>query len=156
MARTLVMTLMVFCLPFAAFAEDSMSTVFEKIDDLLIKVDSGISLNTFAESYSELKIDYKHAKEDPNRTDNPLLNDRMKNILLQLEDYKNLWKVEETDKYRFVSTNHKFFKTYDLSQCYFFDSLHGSVYEIACSKKIIFDDLKPKVEKAKSAHFNGW
>ena len=42
-----------------AFAEDAIAPVFDQLDNLLIRVESGISLNSFAESLAKIKIDYK-------------------------------------------------------------------------------------------------
>ncbi|PWT78611.1 MAG: hypothetical protein C5B59_01460 [Bacteroidetes bacterium] len=137
------------------FADDRMTPVFEKIDDLVIRIDSGISLNSFAESFAELKIEYKKVKNNPEQINNPLLDDRMKFVIETLDDYARVWKGQEVEGFKFVPQGAPLLSRHSVGHCRV-DFRSGVAYGIPCVKVAILDELRPLLEKAKSAHYNGW
>ena len=131
-----------------SFADDPMTNVFDKVDDLIIRVETGVSLNNFAETYAEMKIEYKKALSEPGRPTNYVLNDRMKEVFKLLDKYAELWKMQETDKFKYMKTGNR--------ACYVEFSVYSSAYDISCEKGLVLSELKPLIEKSKSAHYNGW
>jgi len=138
-----------------AFAEDAIAPVFDQLDNLLIRVESGISLNSFAESLAKIKIDYNRAASDPSQVNNPLRDDRFKAILVALEDDAKVWKVQAVDGLRVTATMPP--SAGDANGCAVNNKRGASLgYSIPCVKDAIFSNLKQMVEPAKSAHLNGW
>jgi hypothetical protein len=138
-----------------AFAEDAITPVFDQLDNLLIRVDSGISLNNFAESLAKMKIDYNRAVSDPSQVNNPLRDDRFKAILFALEDYAKVWKLQAVDGLRVTPTIPQ--SAGDANGCAVNNKRGVCLgYSIPCVKDAIFSNLKQMVEPAKSAHINGW
>lgn len=136
-------------------AQDSMPSVFNEVDDLLTRVESGISLNSFAESLATMKINYKAAKSDPEQTNNPLLDDRMGDVIQRLDDYAKAWRLQEVEGYKATTLTSAMASKYSFRDCGI-NLRNGTVYNLTCIKTVILNDLKPIVERAKSAHFNGW
>lgn len=139
-----------------SFAEDLMAPIFEQIEDLLNRVDSGVSLNSFAETHAGIKTNYRKIQKDPICENNPLLRDRIKEVVSSLDDYVKVWKIYETEGYKLTGNDHNIFSKYPVAGCETDAQAYDKTYTIACVKQVIFDGLKPKIEKAKSAHFNGW
>ncbi len=104
MKKLLAFGAVFFLLAGNAFAEDAIAPVFDQLDNLLIRVESGISLNNFAESLAKMKIDYNRAVSDPSQVNNPLRDDRFKAILVALEDYAKVWKLQAVDGLRVTAT----------------------------------------------------
>lgn len=151
-----VMIMIIMTTQVMAEVSDPMKDVFEHIDDLVTRVESGISLNSYAEDLAKMKIDFKNAKkhkyEQSFQQDNPLLNDRMKNVIKILDDYGTVWRVQEIDHYKYLQYPPS---GYNVGLCsYKSDYLSG--YEVSCLKRQILNEIKPILEKSKSAHFNGW
>ncbi|MBJ6724947.1 hypothetical protein [Geomesophilobacter sediminis] len=135
------------------FAEDKVSPVFDQLDDLMTRVESGISLNSYAEALAQLKIDYKKALENPDTVDNPLRSDRMKVVLNHMDGYAKVWRIREIDGYGAILRYPDWAK--QANQCVV--NVNGRVvYEISCLKAKMLDVLKEEVANAKSAHVNGW
>lgn len=142
---------MMFALPCAA--EDKVAPVFDQIDDILTRVESGISLNSYAESLAQLKIEYKKAASDPDAVYNPLLTDRMKKVLQYMDSYAQVWRVAEIDGYKAVRTPPAIISQ---NRCRVDTRYNGTFYEIDCLKSEIMLKLRDNISNAKSAHFNGW
>ena len=138
-----------------AYADDTMIQVFDKIDDLITRIESGISLNSFAETLAQMKIDYKKAVTEPDRSYNPLASDRMKKVLEMLDDYARAWKIQEIDGYKNIPVTAEMLSKYSINSC-MIRTKFGDLYGVTCIKNIVLNDLKPNTDKAKSAHFNGW
>jgi hypothetical protein len=149
MARALLLLLLITAMYTPVFAsDDNMGPVFDKIDDLLIRVESGISLNSFAESLAALKMEYNKALSSESNIDNPLRSDRMKEVLIKLDDYAKLWRMQDIDHFKYTSSGD--------NNCYVQLSRSRSGYDIACQKQNVLSELKPIIDNTKSAHYNGW
>jgi opacity protein-like surface antigen len=146
--RMIVAVLAISLFSSSALAADSMKPVFSQIDDLVTRVESGISLNSYAESLAQMKIDYKKAVEDPSGQANYLLSDRMKEVITMLDIYAKLWRVQDID-------NFKFLKSGD-SSCYVQVTSSQAGYDIACMKRLVLERLKPLIDGSKTAHYDGW
>jgi len=125
-----------------------MDGVFDQIDDLLTRVESGISLNSYAETLAQMKIDYKKSLEEPDQPQNYLLRDRMKDVLKKMDDYAKLWRIQEVDHFKFASSGDR--------RCYVQLSQSSSAFDIACMKEIVLSELRPIIDRSKTAHRDGW
>lgn len=139
-----------------AGAENKIDPVFERIDDLLTRVESGVSLNSYAETLAQIKSEYKKAQTAEGTAYNPLLTDRMKLALHHLDNYAYVWKGQEIEGYRYIPYYTKMLSEYSAASGCAESTRTGTVYSISCVKKIIFAELADTVGKAKSAHTNGW
>lgn len=135
-----------------AGAENKIDPVFERIDDLLTRVESGVSLNSYAETLAQIKSEYKKAQTAEGTVYNPLLTDRMKEVMRHLDNYAQVWRFQEVDKFAYVAIGPKLSEYSQAKSCP--SSKFG--YSIPCIKKVITDELSDIIGKAKSAHTNGW
>lgn len=135
-----------------ACAESKIDPVFERIDDLLTRVESGVSLNSYAETLAQIKSEYKKAQSDESSVYNPLLTDRMKEVMRHLDNYAQVWRMQEVDGYKMVAIGPKLSEYSQVRSC----PSNKLGYSIPCIKKVISDELNDIIGKAKSAHTNGW
>lgn len=147
----LILCFLLYAVP--CFAEDTMEPVFKQIDDIIIRVESGISLNSYAESLAQIKIDYKKADESGSAVQNPLLSDRMKNVLMYMDDYARAWRWQEIDGKRVVQRQPTYIQN---TICRASTRDYGVIYEIPCVKNEILSTIKNTIGTAKSAHYDGW
>lgn len=148
MKKLIVAGLAILMFSSSAFADDQMKPVFSQIDDLVTRVESGISLNTYAEALAQMKIDYKKAVEDPSAQTNYLLTDRMKEVIKLMDAYAKLWRIQDIDNYKFLKSGD--------SSCYVQVTQSQAGYEIACMKRLVLERLKPLIESSKTAFYDGW
>jgi hypothetical protein len=151
--------ILVFCMmSTSVFAEDEKPPIFDQLEELITRVESGISLNTFAKTYSKWKIDYKNIILDPSQDDpsqdNLLRDDRMKDVFDILDVYVDVWKAQEQEHRKYLTYIPRYAKD-GANTCIILDR-DIVIYSIACIKDIILTSLKQKVVSAKSAHINGW
>lgn len=151
-----ILTIFMLFISTAAIADDAIIKYFDQVEDLLIRIDSGISLNSFAETIADMKIKSKNAQKNTGGFDNLLLRDRIKEFSQLLDDYNRIWKYQETDKFKFMGPNDPIIGRYQTGGCQITTLTVDIKYDISCIKNVIFNEMKPKAEKAKSAHFNGW
>lgn len=159
--KKIVWLLMAFML-FAGnvFAEDPLNpvdSIFERLDELMIRVESGISLNSYAESLAELKIAYKKAAQSNSYINNPLLSDRMKPVLKALDDYAVVWSIFANDgekNTRQIPID--ILVRYKVQGCFKQNREETISYNVGCIKSFIYDDMTSKLASARSAHENGW
>jgi hypothetical protein len=154
--KIIVTAIFIMILTSTAWAEDTMNPVFERIDELITRIESGISLNSYAETLAQLKVDYKKAQSDGTRVDNPLLSSRMKAVMTILDDYAYVWRGQENEGYKFLPQNADVLSRHpDILKCA--ETIdYKIVYPIPCAKRVILDELNSKLERAKCAHVNGW
>ncbi|NVN97433.1 hypothetical protein HXX01_04385 [Candidatus Nomurabacteria bacterium] len=137
-------------------AEDNLTPLVEKLEDISTRIEMGISLNTLAESISAIKFQYRKVDTDGLRGQNPLLDDNLKEVLEALEDYAKVWKVQEVEGYKFIEGTGGYYTkypgVYNLRRC----DKYGCNVAVAGIKECIFDVIKEKLNKAKSLHKNGW
>lgn len=139
-----------------SFADDTMSPVFDKINDLVTRVESGISLNSYAESLAELKIVLKKSTNSDVPTNNPLFAERMNSVMTILDDYAFVWRGQENESFRYVSQDNYIFSSYPEVKACAQSQSFTIVYPISCVKQRVLERLYDNLDKAKSAHYNGW
>lgn len=152
----LVIASLLLCMTTTVQAEDNMGPVFTQIDDLLTRVESGISLNSYAESLAELKAIYKKTVNGDLQAQNPLFADRMKSVMTMLDDYAYVWRGQENEYFRYVSYDNHIFTSYPEAKSCAKSENFTFVYPISCVKGKVMEQLYEKLNKAKSALYNGW
>lgn len=139
-----------------AHAEDNLTPLVDKLEEITTRIELGISLNSFAENIAAIRTQYRKVNNDGLRGQNPLLDDNLKEVLEALEDYAKVWKVQEVEGYKFIEGTGGYYTkypgVYNLRRC---DKYACSV-AVAGIKECIFDVIKEKLNKAKSLHKNGW
>jgi hypothetical protein len=147
----LLLVVMLYSVP--VFAESSMDPVFSQIDDIVTRVESGISLNSYAESLAQIKIDYKKAGTSNDTSSNYLLSDRMKKVLAYMDEYARLWRVQDIDGKKFLAYKPTYLTG---DTCAYYTKTFGTMYDIPCVKTVILEALKDTIGTAKTAHYDGW
>lgn len=135
-----------------ARSEDKIAPVLEHLDDLVIRVETGIALNTYAEDLAQMKINYKKAAADPSQQDNPLLSSRMKEVMKRLDDYAKTWKWHDVDEKKFIAVR----PDYVSDRACTVRIGNGTYYELVCLKGKILEQAKDSIARARTAHFDGW
>lgn len=140
-------------------AADTINPVFDQIDELLTRVECGVSLNSYAETLAKIKSDHKKAQDNPESIYNPLLTASMKSVMQILDDYAYIWRGQENEKKEYItgrlatqiSSEYSEIKKYRI-----WIQNVGDVYPMTDVKREILNELYVKLDKAKSASFNGW
>ena len=153
--RVLFMVVCAGMLAVNAMAEetpDAMKEVFKSIDNIIIRVKSGVSLNSYAESLANIKIAQRDSEEIEAVSRNYVLRDKMKEVIALMDEYAAVWKTQETDRYKYVER----FSGPHGDGCFVRLSEYTAGYSLSCIKNNILNELAPLVVATKSAHYNGW
>ena len=155
MKKIILALLLVTSFPVYAHAtEDPLAKVFEKIDETLDRVESGVSLNSYAESLAELKIEYRKARDHEKVTGNLLFTDRMKKVLNIMDEYSTVWKAQETDRFQYMRYPPQ--SARNMQNCLAAVNRTQTAYDIPCIKAGIMETLREVLVSTRSAHYNGW